>query len=122
MLNYLRKRIQSFGYAFKGLADFFSGRHPHALIHLLAVVLVSIASFYFNISATECLVILISFALVLSLEAMNSALEYMVDLASPEYHPLAGKAKDMAAAAVLIAAFITIIIAAIIFVPKIMEL
>lgn len=122
MLNYLRKRIQSFGYAFKGLADFFSGRHPHAMIHLLAVVLVSIAGFYFNISATDWCMLLLCFALVLSLEAMNSALEYVVDLVSPEHHPLAGKAKDMAAAAVLIAALITIIIAAIIFVPKIMKL
>jgi diacylglycerol kinase len=118
MFNYLKKRVQSFGYAFKGLGDFFSGRHPHALIHLLAVVVVTAAGLFFKISATEWVVILLCFALVLSLEAMNSALEYLVDLASPEYHPLAGKAKDMAAAAVLIAAIISIIIAGVIFVPK----
>jgi diacylglycerol kinase len=49
---------------------------------------------------------------------MNSAIEYVVDLASPEFHPLAKKAKDMAAGAVLLAAIGTVVIAAIIFLPK----
>ena len=52
---------------------------------------------------------------VLALEAVNTAIEYAIDLISPEQHPLAGKAKDMAAAAVLIAAIGTVIIAGIIF-------
>lgn len=119
MFKYFRKRIESFGYAFQGLFDFFSGRHPHAMIHLLAVVLVTVAGFLCRISQTEWMLVLLCFALVLSLEAINSALEYLVDLASPEYHPLAKKAKDMAAAAVLIAAMITVIIAGLIFFPKI---
>ena len=58
-------------------------------------------------------------ALVLSAEAMNTAVEFVVDLVSPHYHPLAGKAKDVAAAAVLLAAFGAVIIGLIIFLPKI---
>ncbi len=119
MRRYIKKRIQSFTYAFKGLFDFFSGRHPHAIIHLTAVLLVTLAGFYFNITRVEWMLVLLCFALVLSLEAINSSLEYLVDLASPDYHPLAAKAKDIAAAAVLIAAFITVLIAALIFIPKI---
>jgi diacylglycerol kinase len=55
------------------------------------------------------------------LEAVNSAVEYVVDLASPDYHKLAEKAKDMAAGAVLLAAIGSVIIALIIFLPKIIS-
>jgi diacylglycerol kinase (ATP) len=54
-------------------------------------------------------------------EAFNTALEFLTDLASPEPHPLAGKAKDVAAGAVLIAAIMAVIIGVIIFLPKILE-
>ena len=57
--------------------------------------------------------------MVLSLEAMNTAIEYLTDLVSPGIHPLAGKAKDVAAAAVLIAAIGAIVVAGIIFLPRI---
>jgi diacylglycerol kinase len=110
---------KSFYFAYKGIADLFSGRHPNAIIHLLAVVVVSIAGFSFDLSASEWLFIVLCFIIVIALEAVNSAIEYVVDLASPEYHPLAEKAKDMAAGAVLIAAMGAFIIAVIIFLPKI---
>ena len=61
---------------------------------------------------------MICIALVISLEAVNTALEYLTDLVSPERHPLAGKAKDVAAAAVLIAAIGSAIVGLLIFVPK----
>jgi hypothetical protein len=63
-----------------------------------------------------------SIAFVLSAEAMNTALEYLTDLVSPDPHPLAGKAKDVAAAAVLIAAFSAIIVGLILFLPKLSAL
>ncbi len=112
---------KSFYFAYKGIADLFSGRHPNAIIHLLAVVVVCIAGFFFGLSASEWLVIVLCFVIVIALEAVNSAIEYVVDLASPEYHKLAEKAKDMAAAAVLISAIGSVIIAAIIFLPKIIS-
>ena len=111
-------KIKSFYYAFKGIADLFSGRHPNAMIHLLAVFTVSTVGIFVGLSAVEWCIIVLCFVLVISLEAVNSSIEYIVDLVSPGYHPLAGKAKDMAAAAVLLSAISTVIIATIIFIPK----
>lgn len=116
-MGYLRNRIKAFGFAFNGLALFFR-ESPHARIHLLAVVLVSLSAWYFELSKVEWLIIILCYALVLGLEALNSAIEYVVDLASPEYHNLARKAKDVAAAAVLIAALASFVITLIIFIPK----
>jgi diacylglycerol kinase len=117
----LRKRIESFGYAFKGIATLFSSQ-PNARIHAVALVLVTAFGFYFKIEKTEWLAIALIAALVLSAEAMNTAVEFVVDLVSPDYHPLAGKAKDVAAAAVLLAAFGAVIVGLIIFLPKICAL
>ena len=100
---------------FKGIADLLSGRHKNAIIQMLAVYVVTGLGFWFGLEAWEWCVIVLCFMIVLALEAVNTAIEYTIDLISPEQHPLAGKAKDMAAAAVLIAAIGTVIIAGIIF-------
>ena len=112
----LQKRIESFGYAFKGIATLFTSQ-PNARIHATVLGLVILAGFYFQIERSEWLTIVLISALVLSAEAMNTAIEFVVDLVSPDYHPLAGKAKDVAAAAVLLAAFGAVIIGLIIFLP-----
>ena len=117
----LRKRIESFGYAFKGIATLFISQ-PNARIHAAVLSLVILAGFYFQIERSEWLTIVLISALVLSAEAMNTAIEFVVDLVSPDYHPLAGKAKDVAAAAVLLAAFGAVVIGLIIFLPKIKAL
>lgn len=70
----------------------------------------------------EWAVILLCILIVMALEAMNSALEYLTDLVSPDYHPLAGKAKDMAAGAVLLASIGSVIIGLLILGPKIRSL
>lgn len=93
----------------------------HARIHLLAVALVSILGYHFDISRSDWVDLILCFALVLGLEAINSAIEYVVDLASPEYHDLAKKAKDVAAASVLIAAIFSVIIAILIFSPHLFD-
>jgi len=111
-------KLKSFYFAITGLADLFSGRHPNAIVHLIAVATVCFAGYFFKISTNEWLAVILCFIAVISLEAVNSAIEYAVDLASPELHPLAKKAKDMAAAAVLLAAVGSVIVAAIIFLPK----
>jgi diacylglycerol kinase (ATP) len=113
-----QKRIKSFSYAFKGIAILFVTQ-PNARIHGIVLTMVVIAGFYFNIDRTEWLSIALVSALVLSAEAMNTAVEFVVDMASPDYHVLAEKAKDVAAAAVLLAAFGAIIVGLIIFLPKI---
>lgn len=109
---------KTFFYAFKGIADLFSGRHPNAIIHLLAVLTVTAIGFLLNIEFWEWSVVVLCYMIVIALEAVNSAIEYVVDLVSPEEHPLAGKAKDMAAGAVLLAAIGSVIIAGLIFIPK----
>lgn len=60
---------------------------------------------------------MVAMALVWVAEALNTALEYWTDLASPNYHPLAGKAKDMAAAAVLLASIFAVLIGVLVFYP-----
>jgi diacylglycerol kinase len=116
-----QKRIKSFSYAFKGIATLFTSQ-PNARIHGVVLTFVVLAGFYFKIEKMEWLVITLVAALVLSAEAMNTAVEFVVDLVSPDYHPLAGKAKDVGAAAVLLAAFGAIIVGLIIFLPKILIL
>jgi diacylglycerol kinase len=116
-----RNRIKSFGYAFKGIGTLFSSQ-PNARIHAVALVTAVSLGYYLKIEKTEWLAITLVAALVLSAEAMNTAVEFVVDLVSPDYHPLAGKAKDVAAAAVLLAAFGAVIVGLIIFLPKICAL
>ncbi len=117
----MKNRIDAFNHAYNGVVWFFK-ETPHATVHVVAAVLVVLAGFFLNISATEWAIVFLCFALIFSLEAINSALEYLVNLVSPNYHQLAKKAKDVAAAAVLMAACFTVIIACLIFVPKIIAL
>lgn len=90
----------------------------NARIHLLASIVVILTGIYVELSAQEWLWIALAIALVWILEAINTAIEALVDLASPDFHPLAGKAKDIAAAAVLIASIFAVIVGIIIFFPK----
>jgi diacylglycerol kinase len=114
-----QKRIDSFGYAFKGIATLFRTQ-INARIHATALFFVLLAGFYFGITRTEWALIALISAAVLSAEAVNTAIEFVVDLVSPDYHPLAGKAKDVAAAAVLILAFGAIAVGLLIFLPYVL--
>ena len=117
----IKKRIHSFGFALKGMATLFKTQ-PNARIHVIAICSVTVASFLLRVSTTEWCFIVISFAMVLAAEAFNTAIEFVVDLTSPDYHPLAGKAKDVAAAAVLITAIGAAIIGIVVFLPKLLNL
>lgn len=88
-------------------------------IHVTAAVLVLAAGFYLELAGSEWLAVLLCFGLVLSAEAFNSAIEELVDLVSPGHHEKAGRTKDIAAGAVLIAAAISAVIGCIVFLPKI---
>lgn len=110
----MKKFYQSFGYAFKGiLAGLRSERNLK--VQFFIGVLVLLAGFYFHISSTEWCVILLCIGLVLGSELMNTAIEKLVDLATEEWMPLAGKIKDMAAGTVLIISFTSFIIGIVIF-------
>jgi diacylglycerol kinase len=113
----LRKRLLSFRYAFQGIVELLRTQ-PNARIHLAATLVVVTAGFYWHINQTEWALIIFAIALVFALEAVNTALEYLTDLVSPGFHPLAGKAKDVAAAAVLIAAIGAVLVGLLVFLPK----
>lgn len=110
------KFIRSFKYALEGILS--AMKEQNFKFHLLAVVIVIIASVWTGISMVEWLVVISIMTLVLSLEMMNSAIERVADLVTTEIHPLAKLAKDLAAGAVLIAAIASVIIGCIIFLPK----
>ncbi|MBO5250985.1 MAG: diacylglycerol kinase family protein [Bacteroidaceae bacterium] len=112
----LQKRIKSFGYAFKGIGSLLQKEH-NAWIHCSAIVLVTIAGFYFGITPTEWCIVVLCFGIVLAAEGFNTAIERLVDLFSPDYHPIAGDVKDVAAGAVLICALAAAIVGFIVFLP-----
>ena len=112
--------IRSFGYAFNGLKYAMSERDFK--LHLMSTVLTIGFGFALQISAIEWCIILICVAGVIALELINTAIEYLVNLVSPDYNALAGKVKDISAAAVLCFSIGSFIIALIIFVPYLLAL
>src|SRR6185295_9784780 len=89
----------------------------NAWIHALATILVVAASCYFQLTRAEWCWIIVAIISVWSAEAFNTAFEFLTDVASPEFHPLAEKAKDVAAGAVLITAMGSALIGLIVFGP-----
>lgn len=116
-MNWFYKRILSFGYAFKGIWCLFRFT-PNALIHLLAVGVVVVGGFLFHVSGLEWCVLVLCMGSVLAAEAVNSAIESIADKVSPEKNILIGRAKDLAAGAVLILSLMSVVVACIIFIPK----
>ena len=114
-----RKRLRnSFKYAFEGIQEAWK-TEQNLKIHFVIMALVIIAGFIFKISAMEWLVCLLLFAIVISLELINTAIETTVDIAMPDINEKAKYAKDIAAGAVLFSAIISVIVGLIIFLPKI---
>ena len=116
-----KKRLtNSFKYAFEGIVQAYIGEQ-NLKIHTVIACLVILFGFILKISYVEWLVCLILIGLVLMAEFFNTSIEYLVDLASPEVHPLAKATKDTASAGVLMMAIISAIIGLIIFVPKLIS-
>lgn len=114
----IRDRVKSFGFAIQGGITFFQTQH-NTWIHLLVATIVVVFGFIMEINTNEWCWIIIVIALVMITEMLNTAIEFLCDLVSPEIHPQIKKVKDVAAGAVLIAVLAAIIIGAIIFMPKI---
>lgn len=112
----IRKRIKSFTYAFNGIKLIISSQH-NAWIHIVATVLAISLGFFFKITSTEWMFVILAIAIVLASETINTALEFLVDFISPEYNEKAGMIKDIAAGAVLICAIAAAVIGVIIFLP-----
>lgn len=121
MKKYYYKRRKAFGYAITGLLRFFR-EEDHARIHLVAAVIVCLAAWWLRVSALEWIALLLCIALVICCEAINSSIEQLTDIASPDYLKAAGRVKDLAAGAVLIAALFSALVGGIIFLPKLLEL
>ena len=113
--------IKSFGYAINGIMTMVKTQ-PNARLHAVSTVLVIGFGFFFEVSLAEWCLLIICTGGVWAAEAFNTALEALTDLVSPDTHPLAGKAKDAAAGAVLLFAIASALVAAIIFLPKIWAL
>ena len=117
MQNKSISRWQSMQHAIRGIRVVL--KEPNAKIHLLLAVVAIALGFYLQISNLEWVAVCFAIASVIGAEAMNTAVEKAVDLASPEWHETAGQAKDAAAAAVLITSLGAAAVGAIIFIPKI---
>jgi diacylglycerol kinase len=117
----LKARLKSFTYAFQGWKVLIGHEH-NARIHLVAAILAIIAGLLLKISSWEWIVIVLSICLVFAAEAFNSAIEYLCNFVSPQYHELIKKIKDLSALAVLFIAAGALISGLIIFLPKIITL
>ncbi len=115
-----KRLVDSFKYAGQGIKQSYKGEQ-NLKIHTFIAILVLIFGFFLKISYTEWLVCLVLIGLVLMAEFFNTAIEYVVDLASPKVHPLAKAAKDTASAGVLMMAIISAVVGLVIFVPKLVE-
>lgn len=111
---------KSFGYAFQGIFNTIRTER-NIKIHCAAAILVTIFGIWLQISKTEWMICFILFGLILALELVNTAVEATVDLFTEERKPLAKKAKDAAAGAVLVAAIFAAVIGILIFIPKLLE-
>jgi len=114
------KLLKNFGYAWKGF-NVAVKDEPNLKIHLAMAAIVIGMGFYFKVSSVEWMVLLILIGLVISLELINSAIESLTDLVTKERLPLAGKVKDIAAAAVLTISVIALLVGIIIFKKYIFE-
>jgi diacylglycerol kinase (ATP) len=115
--SFLVNRFKSVGYAFKGMLILIKTEASIQIQFFIAIV-ITIAGFYFNISHTEWLAQIVIIGLVMSIEGMNTAIEYIADFIHPDHHPKIGLIKDVAAGAVFIASIIAVVIAGIIYLPK----
>jgi diacylglycerol kinase (ATP) len=114
-------RIRSFKFAFVGIWTMLKSQQ-NAWIHIFATIVVVIAGIVLRISSGEWCWLVLAIVAVWMAEALNTAFEFLADVASPEFHPLVKKAKDVAAGAVLISAIGAIVIGIIVFGPYILSL
>ncbi len=116
MKNFFISRIHAFGHAFRGWW-YVIRTQRNAWIHALVTTLVILLALWLRLPARDWAVLFVTIALVWTSEFLNSALEAVVDLASPQHHPLAKVGKDVGAAAVLIAALTSIFVGLLILGP-----
>jgi diacylglycerol kinase len=117
--GFFSREARSFACAFRGLAGLLRSE-VHARIHLAAALAVVALGWWFAIGAGEWLAVTLAIGLVWVAEALNTAIEYVADLAQPDEHPEVKKLKDLAAASVLLASLTALVVGLIIFVPRLL--
>lgn len=113
--------LRAFACAGSGIAYAFASQR-NLKIHLVFAVIAVALGFILRINEAAWLAVVVCIVLVMALEIVNTAIESVVDLVSPEWHILAKRAKDCAAGAVYLAAFGSVVVAAIVFLPRIVAL
>lgn len=116
MSNFISSRLRSFIHAFHGWVYVMQTQH-NAWIHAVVATLVFIIGLWLGLPARDWAVIILTIGMVFAAEFINTAIEAVVDLASPKRHPLAKAGKDVGAAAVLIAALAAVLIGLLILGP-----
>lgn len=113
---FVLKRARSFTYAVRGIWLLMKTT-PNACVHVVVFSIALGLGFYFGITKTEWILLILAGGFVLTAEAFNTAIEIDINLTSPNYHPYAKDTKDVAAGAVLISAITALVIGILIFVP-----
>lgn len=113
-------RLKSFKCAFRGIWLMIASQHS-AWLHALATAVVTVSGILLNLNHYEWCWIVLAIMAVWTAEALNTACEFLADVASPDFHPLVEKAKDVAAGAVLISAIGSTVIAVLVMGPHIMQ-
>lgn len=118
--DFIYSRIQSFGHAFRGWGYVLKTQH-NAWIHAVVALIVFSMAAWLDLPARDWAVLIITVTMVFAAEFVNTAIEAVVDLASPVHHPLAKVGKDVGAAAVLIAALAAILVGLLILGPPLWQ-
>lgn len=113
----MKKFIKGFNFAINGL-KYTIKTQINFKVHLVAACLAISTGLYLELNSEEWLWISFAIGIVLIAELLNTAMEALTDLLSPEYNPKAGNIKDISAAMVLISSFLALVIGLLIFVPK----
>jgi len=119
-MNPFIRFLKSFQYAWNGIV-YTVTTQPNFRRHIVVALIALGLGWYFDLLAWEWCVILLSIGFVWTTELINTAFEHLTDVTTPEYNPLVGKVKDIAAGAVLFAAIAAGIIGLIIFLPYILK-
>lgn len=120
MKSFIISRIHAFSHAFRGLF-YVMKTQRNAWIHTAITLAVFIMGIWLQISVTEWAIIILTIALVFMAEFINTSIEAVVDLASPNKHPLAKIGKDVGAAAVLVSAFAAVLVGLLILGPPLLQ-
>ena len=116
-----KRLVDSFNFAIEGLISALKNE-KHMKVHILAAIIIVILAIVINASKVEILIISLSVSFVVITELVNTAVEAIIDLVSPERHPLAKLAKDVAAGAVLVAAINALCVGYLLFYDKLLDI